>query len=87
MTARAVAPLDKLIGYAIPLLKKGAVGLFPKGQDVEAELTQASKSWKIEAELIQSLTDPARKNRAHHVRRETLSLCIHLRFHLHRLPQ
>lgn len=61
VTARAVAPLDKLIGYAIPLLKKGAVGLFPKGQDVEAELTQASKSWKIEAELIQSLTDPRGK--------------------------
>jgi len=61
VTARAVAPLEKLIGYAIPLLKKGAVGLFPKGQDVEAELTQASKSWKIEAELIQSLTDPRGK--------------------------
>ncbi len=58
VTARAVAPLDKLIGYAIPLLKRGAVGLFPKGQDVEAELTQASKSWKIEAELVPSLTDP-----------------------------
>ena len=58
VTARALAPLDKLIGYAIPLLKRGAVGLFPKGQDVEAELTQASKSWNIEAELIPSLTDP-----------------------------
>ena len=58
VTARAVAPLEKLIGYAIPLLKRGAVGLFPKGQDVGAELTQASKSWKIEAELIPSLTDP-----------------------------
>ena len=58
VTARAVAPLDKLLGYANPLLKTGAVGLFPKGQDVEAELTQASKSWKIDAELIPSKTDP-----------------------------
>jgi 16S rRNA (guanine527-N7)-methyltransferase len=58
VTARALAPLDKLIGYAIPLLKKGAAGLFPKGQDVEAELTQASKSWSIEADLIPSRTDP-----------------------------
>jgi 16S rRNA (guanine527-N7)-methyltransferase len=58
VTARALAPLDRLIGYAIPLLKKGAVGVFPKGQDVEAELTQASKSWSIEAELIPSKTDP-----------------------------
>ena len=58
VTARAVAPLDKLLGYANPLLKTGALGLFPKGQDVEAELTAASKSWKIDAELIPSKTDP-----------------------------
>jgi 16S rRNA (guanine527-N7)-methyltransferase len=58
VTARAVAPLDKLLGYANPLLKRGGVGLFPKGQDVEAELTAASKSWTIEADLIPSKTDP-----------------------------
>lgn len=58
VTARAVAPLEKLLGYANPLLKTGAVGLFPKGQDVAAELTAASKSWSIEAELIPSKTDP-----------------------------
>jgi len=58
VTARALAPLDKLIGYTIPLLKRGTAGLFPKGQDVEAELTQASKSWTIEADLIPSRTDP-----------------------------
>jgi 16S rRNA (guanine527-N7)-methyltransferase len=58
VTARAVAPLDRLVGYAFPLLKTGAVGLFPKGQDVAAELTQASKSWKIVADLIPSKTDP-----------------------------
>jgi len=58
VTARALAPLEKLIGYAIPLLKTGAIGVFPKGQDVAAELTQASKSWSIEAELIPSKTDP-----------------------------
>jgi 16S rRNA (guanine527-N7)-methyltransferase len=57
VTARAVAPMVKLLGYAIPLLKTGAVGLFPKGQDVEAELTEASKYWTIEAELIPSKTD------------------------------
>ena len=58
VTARALAPLEKLIGYAIPLLTTGAIGLFPKGQDVEAELTQASKSWRIEADLLPSRTDP-----------------------------
>jgi 16S rRNA (guanine527-N7)-methyltransferase len=38
------------------LLKNGALGLFPKGQDVAAELTTASKSWSIGAELIVSKT-------------------------------
>ena len=56
--ARALASLTVLCGYAAPLIAKGAVGLFPKGQDVEAELTEASKYWNIEAELIPSLTNP-----------------------------
>jgi len=58
VTARAVAPLEKLIALANPLLKRGTLGLFPKGQDVEVELTQASKSWKLDAELVPSKTDP-----------------------------
>ena len=58
VTARAVAPLERLLGYANPLLKTGAIGLFPKGQDVEAELTAASKSWTIDAALVPSKTDP-----------------------------
>jgi 16S rRNA (guanine527-N7)-methyltransferase len=56
VTARALAPLEKLLGYAYPLLKSGAVGLFPKGQDVEAELTAASKCWTITAESVPSKT-------------------------------
>jgi 16S rRNA (guanine527-N7)-methyltransferase len=39
-------------------LKKGIVGLFPKGQDVEAELTEAAKCWRIQASLATSRTDP-----------------------------
>ena len=54
--ARALAPLDELLALAHPLLKTGAQGLFPKGQDVEGELTQASKYWNIDAELIPSKT-------------------------------
>ena len=54
--ARALAPLDALLTLAQPLLKTGAQGLFPKGQDVEGELTQASKYWNIDAELIPSKT-------------------------------
>lgn len=58
VSARALAPLPDLLALAYPLLKTGAKGLFPKGQDVEAELTQASKYWKFEHDLVPSLTSP-----------------------------
>ena len=58
VTARAVAPLPRLLELAAPLVQGGAKGLFPKGQDVEAELTQATKSWNITAALVPSVTDP-----------------------------
>jgi len=58
VTARALAPLPELLSIAYPLLKRGAPGLFPKGQDVEAELTQATKCWSIQASLVPSRTDP-----------------------------
>jgi 16S rRNA (guanine527-N7)-methyltransferase len=58
VTARAVAPLPKLLGLAYPLLRKGPVGLFPKGQDMAAELTDAARYWKINARTAKSLTDP-----------------------------
>jgi len=58
VTARALAPLPELLSIAYPLLKRGAQALFPKGQDVEAELTQATKCWSIQASLVPSRTDP-----------------------------
>lgn len=57
VTARALKPLLELLNLAYPLLKTGAQGLFLKGQDVEAELTQASKCWTIQATLVPSRTD------------------------------
>jgi len=57
VTARALAPLPELLAMAYPLLKRGSVGLFPKGQDVAVELTAAAKCWKIYASWTQSLTD------------------------------
>jgi 16S rRNA (guanine527-N7)-methyltransferase len=57
VTARALAPLPKLLEMAFPLLKRRSVGLFPKGQDVGSELTEASKYWNIEYELVPSRTD------------------------------
>jgi 16S rRNA (guanine527-N7)-methyltransferase len=57
VTARALAPLPELLRMTYPLLKRGALGLFPKGQDVAVELTEAAKCWKIQSSLIQSRTD------------------------------
>ncbi|TFV37190.1 16S rRNA (guanine(527)-N(7))-methyltransferase RsmG [Bradyrhizobium frederickii] len=56
VTARALAPLHQLIGFAEPLMRQGATALFLKGQDVEAELTEAAKYWNIEPRLHQSRT-------------------------------
>jgi 16S rRNA (guanine527-N7)-methyltransferase len=56
VTARAVAPLHQLVGFAERLVGKGAKALFLKGQDVEAELTEATKYWKLTPRLHSSLT-------------------------------
>ncbi|GLK81584.1 16S rRNA (guanine(527)-N(7))-methyltransferase RsmG [Methylopila turkensis] len=58
VSARALAPLADLVAMAAPLLKTGAVGLFPKGAKAEAELTAAAKSWNINASFHPSLTEP-----------------------------
>ena len=56
VTARALAPLHQLIGFAEPLMRHGAKALFLKGQDVEAELTEAAKYWNIQPQLHRSRT-------------------------------
>jgi 16S rRNA (guanine527-N7)-methyltransferase len=58
VTARALAPLKTLCDQALPLIERGAVGVFPKGQDVDAELTEAAKYWSIEATKVPSKTSP-----------------------------
>ena len=66
VTARAFARLSVLIALAEPLLKKGAEALFLKGEDVAAELTEVTKCWKIDVNLIPSLSDP--RGRIVHIR-------------------
>jgi 16S rRNA (guanine527-N7)-methyltransferase len=58
VTARALAPLEKLLAWAEPLLKRGAIGLFHKGQDVDSEINKATQFWKISAIIRHaSMTD------------------------------
>ncbi|MBB4016909.1 16S rRNA (guanine527-N7)-methyltransferase [Chelatococcus caeni] len=58
LTARALAPLTDLLDLGKDLLRTGAIGVFPKGQDLEAELTVAAKSWNIDYDIVPSVTDP-----------------------------
>ena len=58
VTARACAPLHRLLGYARPYLQSGATGLFLKGQDVVAEMKEAARYWEYEADVVPSKSDP-----------------------------
>ncbi len=57
VSARALTSLDQLIHYCAPLVENKAEALFLKGQDIEKELTEATKYWNITARLIPSKTD------------------------------
>ena len=55
--ARALAPLTQLLAWTEPLLTTGTTGLFPKGRDAAAELTEADREWTFARDLIPSRTD------------------------------
>lgn len=59
VTARALAPLDQLIGMAKPHLSERGKCIFLKGASVEGEILQARKSWKFDLASHPSITDPA----------------------------
>jgi len=58
VTARALAPMERLLGYAQPYLQRGAQGLFLKGEKAEAELIDARKVWQFDSDLSVSRSDP-----------------------------
>jgi 16S rRNA (guanine527-N7)-methyltransferase len=57
ISARAFAPLPKLLSYTQRFWGKSTVGLFLKGETVEEELTAARKKWSFNVEKIQSRTN------------------------------
>jgi 16S rRNA (guanine527-N7)-methyltransferase len=59
VTARALAPLARLLPQAWRLLRPGGVALFLKGGKVDAELTGAEKLWTMRVVRIASVSDPA----------------------------
>ncbi|HVZ68661.1 MAG TPA: 16S rRNA (guanine(527)-N(7))-methyltransferase RsmG [Rhizomicrobium sp.] len=58
VTARACAPLNLLLGYASRFQKPNTLNLFLKGQDIEAELKEATKYWKMEVLKHSSRSGP-----------------------------
>jgi 16S rRNA (guanine527-N7)-methyltransferase len=57
VTARAFAPLEKLLAYAHPWAQLGSRIVFLKGGDVQSEINQASTNWSFQSRLTKSLTD------------------------------
>lgn len=57
ISARALAPLPKLLGLAAPWLNRGATGLFHKGQNFRAEIEESRAHWRFSVLEHQSLTD------------------------------
>ena len=58
ISARALAPLSRLLDWAYPFCTIDTHLLFLKGQDVASELTAATKYWTFEMEQHPSLSDP-----------------------------
>lgn len=59
VTARALAPLDVLLGHAAPLLRPDGCCLFLKGARAADELTLARKAWNMDVHQVPSRSHPA----------------------------
>ncbi|HZH28713.1 MAG TPA: 16S rRNA (guanine(527)-N(7))-methyltransferase RsmG [Azospirillaceae bacterium] len=58
-TARALASLDMLVGWAAPFVGRDGQCLFLKGARLDAELTEAARNWTMRVDRIASRTDPS----------------------------
>lgn len=57
LSARALAPLDQLLGFAEMHLRLGGTAIFPKGKTVDQEIADASTNWLFKIEKHASMTD------------------------------
>ncbi len=56
VTARAFAPLPRLLAAAHRFWGPETIGLFPKGKGVDAEIRAAERDWRFRAEPVRSIT-------------------------------
>lgn len=59
VSARALAPLRDLVGWAAPHVARGAIAVFHKGQDFASEVREATLSWELDLVELRSRIDPA----------------------------
>lgn len=59
ITARALAPLERLLPWVHRHIKKDGKSLLLKGSDVDQELTTAGKKWTMTALQKPSISDPS----------------------------
>lgn len=57
VTARALAPLDLLLGYVSHHISEDGIALLPKGANASSEVELARKTWSFICESIPSMTD------------------------------
>jgi 16S rRNA (guanine527-N7)-methyltransferase len=57
ITARAPAPLSRLLSLSAPYFAPASVGLFLKGRDLQGEIEAAMADWRFDIELVASVTD------------------------------
>jgi 16S rRNA (guanine527-N7)-methyltransferase len=58
LTARAWAPLEKMLPWAKKFLAPDGVAIFPKGRHALEELDAAAAGWTMTAERFKSSTEP-----------------------------
>ena len=56
ISARALAPLAKLLEYADQHLRGGGISILPKGRNHEEELRDALANWRFTYEKVESLS-------------------------------
>jgi 16S rRNA (guanine527-N7)-methyltransferase len=58
VTARAFAPLPRVLEFAKVWITQGAIGVFPRGRSAEAQIESASVAQDFTIDLIASKLDP-----------------------------
>lgn len=58
LSARALASLDRLLGYCSLHLRQGGTALLPKGRGWKNEIDDAGSQWKFSWQSHKSVTDP-----------------------------